>query len=93
MKKSVKSVNAYQTPLWYGKPKYHYKVFKNNKLFYSCTSIAKDQIEILQDIVERFKGDSSTYKIYCNGTLTEVVNKGVKSKAGRKKKYHWSNPS
>jgi len=84
---------APMTPLWYGKPKYHYKVFKNNILFYSCTSIAKNQIEILQAIVERFKGDSSTYKIYCNGTLTEVVNKGVKSKAGRKKKYHWSNPS
>lgn len=93
MEKSVKSVNAYQTPLWYGKPKYHYKVFKNNILFYSCTSIAKYQDDIIKAIIDRFKGDSSTYKIYRNGTLTEVVNKGVKGKAGRKKKYQWSNPS
>jgi len=90
MEKSVKSVNAYQTPFWYGKPKYHYKVYKHNLLYYSCTSIMKDQEEVLQTIIERFKGDSKPYKIYRNGTLIEIVNKGKK---GRKKAYHWSNPS
>lgn len=93
MEKSVKSVNAYQTPLWYGKPKYHYKVFKNSFLFYSCTSVAKYQSDVLDSIRERFLGDSSVYKVYCNGTLVEVINKGLKDKSGRKKKYQWSNPS
>ena len=78
-----------QTPLWYGKPKFHYKVFKNNILFYSCTSIAKDQNEVLETLIERFNGGSMVYKIFCNGILIEKLNA---KKPGRKSKYHWSNP-
>lgn len=79
-----------QTPLWYGKPKYHYKIYKNNKLYYSCVSTMQNQSEVLESILRRFKGDSKPYKVFCNGKLIEIVNS---RKTGRKKKYQWSSPS
>lgn len=85
-----KSINQLQTPLWYGKPKYHYKIFKNNLLYYSCISVMKDQDEVMNTLVERFKGDRIPYKVFCNGTHIKTING---AKKGRKSKYHWSNPS
>lgn len=56
-------------PLWYGKPKYHYKLIKNDKLFYSCVSVRKDQEDVRESILRRFLDDSGYFKLYCNGDI------------------------
>lgn len=84
-----KSINQLQERFWYGKPKYHYQVFHGRKLQYTCISVAKYQHEIIDCIVERFKGDRRPFKLFCNDTHIKTINEG---KIGRKSKYHFNKP-
>lgn len=80
----------YKGVFWYGKPKYKYEVKRDCRLVYRCTSVMKNQDDVLEILTDRFKADSGIVHIYRNGELIKVLNK---LKMGRKPKYHWSNPS
>ena len=60
---TIDTINTF----WYGKPKFHYVVKKNSRLLYSCTSVMKDQDEVLNTLIERYKNDYEIIHIYCNG--------------------------
>ncbi|CAB4162120.1 hypothetical protein UFOVP778_29 [uncultured Caudovirales phage] len=84
MKKSISSLE------WFGKAKFHYIVKRDSYEVYRCTSVMKDQNDVLETLIDRFKADSGVVRIFCNGIEIKVLNK---LKMGRKPKYHWSNPS
>lgn len=86
----MKNQKIMEAKMWYGKPKFHYKVLKNNMLYYSCVSTAKYQDEVLNELIRRFKGENKPYKIFCNGNLVEIVNRG---KSGRLKHDYGKIPS
>jgi hypothetical protein len=77
-------------PNFQGKPKFHYVVKRSGRLVYRCTSVMKDQEEVLNTLIERFKDDKGIVHIFRNGERVKVINQ---LKMGRKPKYHWSNPS
>ena len=85
-----KSVSEVVIPNFKGKPKFHYVVKRSCRLVYRCTSVMKDQDEVLNTLIERFKDDKGVVHIFCNGERVKVINQ---LKMGRKPKYHCSNPS
>lgn len=70
---------------WFGKPKYKYEVKRGAEILYRCISIAKYQDDVLEELINRFKGEKSVIKIICNGEEKIVLNR---LKVGRKAKYH-----
>lgn len=80
----------YKGPFWFGKPKYKYEIKRGAEILYRCTSVMKNQDDVLETLIDRYKADKGVINIYCNGELIKVLNK---LKMGRKPKYHWSNPS
>ncbi len=84
MEKSISSLE------WFGKPKYKYEIKRGAEILYRCTSVMKNQDDVLETLIDRYKADKGVINIYCNGELIKVLNK---LKMGRKPKYHWSNPS
>jgi hypothetical protein len=84
-----KSISELVQPHFYGKPKFHYIVKRESYEVYRCTSVMKDQNEVLETLIDRYKADSGVIRIYCNGKEIKVLNQ---LKMGRKPKYHWSNP-
>jgi hypothetical protein len=56
-------------PKWYGKNKYHYTVKLHNHIIYRCTSTAKDQDEVLKQLIWRFESGDYTPIIHRNGEL------------------------
>lgn len=84
MKKSISSLE------WFGKAKFQYIVKRDSYEVYRCTSVMKDQNDVLETLIDRFKADSGVVRIFCNGVEIKVLNR---LKMGMKPKYHWSNPS
>ena len=60
---------------WYGKPKFQYIVLVNCKEAYRCTSIAKNQTEVYETLIERFKSENNYVSIMCNGVIFCVINR------------------
>jgi hypothetical protein len=84
-----KSISEIVQPHFYGKPKFQYIVKRESYEVYRCTSVMKDQEDVLNTLIDRYKADSGVIRIYCNGNEIKVLNR---LKLGRKPKYHWSNP-
>ena len=56
-----------------GKPKFHYVVKISSRLVYRCTSVMKDQEEVLNTLIERFKDDKGVVHIFRNGERVKVI--------------------
>jgi hypothetical protein len=84
-----KSISEIIQPHFYGKPKFHYVVKRESTIVYRCTSVMKDQKDVLNTLIDRFKADKGVIRIFCNEKEIKVLNR---LKMGRKPKYHWSNP-
>jgi hypothetical protein len=57
-----------------GKPKFHYVVKRSCRLVYRCTSVMKDQDEVLNTLIERFKDNKGVVHIFRNGERVKVIN-------------------
>jgi hypothetical protein len=68
MVKSVSELN------FYGKPKFHYVVKRESYEVYRCTSVMKDQEDVLNTLIERFKDDKCVVHIFRNGEKIKVLN-------------------
>jgi hypothetical protein len=84
-----KSISELVQPHFYGKPKFHYVVKRESTIVYRCTSVMKDQEDVLSTLIDRFNADKGVIRIFCNEKEIKVLNR---LKMGRKPKYHWSNP-
>ena len=64
-----------EIPLWFDKVKYTYKIVRcNGQLHYKCISTAKNQHEVVEQLVEMVKGCKDKFRIYCNDKIMTKVN-------------------
>lgn len=77
----------YKGAFWFGKPKYKYEVKRGAEILYRCTSVIKNQDDVIETLIDRFKADKCVVRIFCNGIEIMVLNR---LKLGRKRKCSWN---
>lgn len=77
-KDKSEKIGKIDTISWYGKKKYRYQVKRGSDVLYNCISTAKYQDDVLEVLVERYRGDKSTIRIICNGDTVALLNRQKK---------------